>query len=166
MMDLSNSVVSQTSTGYAVSTNESTAHTYHLMSGIFHPKNLLIAELYACKDKCLVLLDYNVNAMYGEEIRGYFVSHGINAFMRPLQITEDRKDVEMLLEVCEILADYKVLRCEVVLVVGGGLVTDVVGYGYSIDFRARNILTNRTGLHVLFITGAPDIFVFQLHSLE
>lgn len=126
-MDTSASTISRTSTGFTVSHHESTVHTYHISPGLFHPTNAHIAQLYASTRKCLVFLDHNVSDIQGEGIRGYFANHGINATIRVLQITEDRKDIQMLLDICHMLADYGVLRREAVLVVGGGLVTDVVG---------------------------------------
>ena len=115
------------STTYSVSTSLEIAHSYHFVNNIFDPKSPNLAELYKPWKRCLVIVDYCVCNLYGDHIRTYFKAHDIAATIQSAYITEDRKSVETLLEVCNWITDFDILRREPVLVIGGGLVTDVVG---------------------------------------
>lgn len=50
--------------------------------------------------------------------------------MRRACITEDGKNMEKALEVCGWMRDFELVRREPPLVIGGGLVTDVIGSVY------------------------------------
>ena len=112
---------------YSVSSTIEIAHSYHFAKHCFRPENLEIAESYRTWKRCLVIIDTYVNELYGAQIKNYFQAHGIAATILPAHITEDGKSVEALLQVCTWINDFDILRREPVLVVGGGLVTDVVG---------------------------------------
>lgn len=118
------------STTYSVSTSVSVSHSYHFVNDIFNPDSPNLAELYIPWKRCLAIVDHNVYNIYGERLVAYFQAHGIAATVQPMIITEDRKDVENLLKICGWITDFNILRREPVLVIGGGLVTDVVGYVY------------------------------------
>lgn len=74
-----------------------------------------------------MIIDHNVHRLLYAKIVAYFVAHGICATICPVVVTEDGKDVAKLLEVCQLFVDFDLLRREPVLVVGGGLLTDIVG---------------------------------------
>ena len=115
------------STTYSVSTSIEIAHSYHFVDNVFDPKSPKLAGLYKPWKRCLAIVDYCVNDLYGEQIKAYFKAHGIPATIQSAYITEDRKSVETLLEVCSWMTDFDIIRREPLLVIGGGLVTDVVG---------------------------------------
>ena len=115
------------STTYSVSTTIEIAHSYHFVENVFDPKSPKLAELYKPWKRCLAVVDYCVYNLYGEQIKAYFKAHQIPAIIQSAYITEDRKSVETLQEVCKWMTDFDIIRREPLLVIGGGLVTDVVG---------------------------------------
>lgn len=115
------------STTYSVSTTIEIAHSYHFVENVFDPKSPKLAELYKPWKRCLAVVDYCVYDLYGDQIKAYFKAHQIPAIIQSAYITEDRKSVETLLEVCKWMTDFDIIRREPLLVIGGGLVTDVVG---------------------------------------
>lgn len=115
------------STTCFVSTSIEINHTYHIVNNVFDPKTPNLAGLYKPWKRCLAIVDHSVYLLYGDQIKTYFEIHKIAATVQSINITEDRKDVETLLHICGWITDFNILRREPVLVIGGGLVTDVVG---------------------------------------
>lgn len=115
------------STTCSVTTSIEIDHTYHIVNNVFDPKSPNLAELYKPWKRCLAIVDHYVYLLYGDQIKTYFEAHKIAATIQPVNITEDRKSVETLLDICSWITDFDILRREPVLVIGGGLVTDVVG---------------------------------------
>ena len=119
--------ITETSNGIAVTTCMPIAHGYTFESDVFSTSSTAIADLYRVQGRCLCLVDANVYKLLDTKIEDYFKSHGIRAVVRSLDVTEERKDLEKLSEACEMFVEYDLLRREPVLVVGGGLMTDVLG---------------------------------------
>lgn len=119
--DINNSDICSVSTAIHIE------HTYHIVSNTFDPKTPDLASLYSTWQRCLAVVDYSVYTLYGDQIKTYFEMHKILATIQPIKITEDRKDVETLLQICGWITDFNILRREPVLAIGGGLLTDVVG---------------------------------------
>lgn len=111
----------------AVSTSVEIEHTYHIVNNVFDPKNVDLAELYKPYRRCLSIVDHSVYNLYGDQIKTYFEAHDIAATIHSVDITEDRKTVETLLGICNWITDFNILRREPVLIIGGGLPTDVIG---------------------------------------
>ena len=115
------------STTCSVSTSIEIAQTYHIVNSVFDSKSPNLAELYKPWKRCLAVVDHWVHLLYGDQIKSYFEAYNIAATVQSVNITEDKKSVETLLEICSWITDFDILRREPVLVIGGGLVTDVVG---------------------------------------
>lgn len=112
---------------HSVSTSLEIAQTYHMVNDIFNTRNNNLADLYTAWKRCLIIVDLSVFDLYGSQMRNYFDIYGIAATIHSTRMTEDRKNVETLLEVCSWITEFDLLRREPVLVVGGGLVTDIAG---------------------------------------
>lgn len=138
--------VQPTRTGYAISVSTAVAHAYDFVDQVFSPENVHIAQEYKPWKRCSLIVDCNVHALYGNQIEAYFDNHHISVRLVQIEITEDQKNISSLLNVCEILKGFELLRREPVLVVGGGLTTDVVGYQrlmpLGIFFRTLTILAS------------------------
>ncbi len=115
------------STTSSVSTSLEIDHSYHFVENVFDVKSPNLAELYKPWKRCLAIIDHCVYNIYGDQIRAYFKAHEIAATIKPAYIPEDKKSVETLLEICTWITDFDLIRREPVLVIGGGLITDVVG---------------------------------------
>ena len=150
------------STTYSVSASISIAHSYHFNTDVFNPESLNLADFYMPWKRCLAIVDHSVYNLYGEQIKTYFRAHGIAATIQPVYITEDRKDVEALLEICGWITDFNILRREPVLVIGGGLVTDVAGLRPSL-FLIYRIETNMECILVSLTLTSVHIQVCLRH---
>ena len=114
-------------TTYSVSSYIEIAHSYHFVNHVFDTEIANLADLYKPYKRCLAIVDHTIYHLYGYDIKKYFNAYEIDATIRSAYITEDNKSLEALQEVCSWITNFNILRREPVLVIGGGLVTDVVG---------------------------------------
>ena len=120
---------------YSVSSYIEIAHSYHFVNHVFDTEVTNIADLYKPYKRCLAIVDYSVYDLYGYDIKEYSKAYEIEATIRSAYITEDKKSLEALQEICSWITDFNILRQEPVLVIGGGLVTDVVGLDLTFPFK-------------------------------
>ena len=101
------------------------------VDGAFAVENPEIADSYRHHGRCLMVVDEVVHGLYREEIGTYFEHHGIELTVVPVAFPETEKSLRSLERVIDAFDDFGLLRKEPVLVVGGGLTTDVAGLACS-----------------------------------
>lgn len=109
--------------------------------GLFRPENTRL--LTACPDaqlnrgdRRLVMIDHTVEELHGDRIRGYFDHHGIAATIVPLRAHEAAKHWDSVTRVVDVMNAFGIdRRREPVLAIGGGVLTDVVGFAASLYRR-------------------------------
>ena len=119
--------IDPTSNGYNCSSSLEIAHTYQFVDGVFNPGNPELADMYKDYKRVLAIVDHNVFDIYEEKMNEYFNSHGVKPTLHRAVVSEDNKSVDNMLQYCQYMTDFGILRREPVLVIGGGLITDVVG---------------------------------------
>ena len=97
----------------------------------FDPASRVLAEQFAPAGRCLMVIDTNVNDLYGERIEAYFEAHDIALTRVPVQIAETEKSLATVTQIVDAFDSFGLVRKEPVLVVGGGLTTDVTGFACS-----------------------------------
>lgn len=127
MSDLK-ATVAETPTGFQVDGVERISYGFMFLDGVFDLKNSQLADMYKKWGRCLAIADTNVYALYGEQMHAYFEHYGIKLQIHRTRIGEESKTMETLLAICETMTEFGIIRTEPVLVVGGGLITDVAGY--------------------------------------
>jgi 3-dehydroquinate synthase len=75
-----------------------------------------------------MVVDDTVYEIYGDAIRAYFDHYDIALTVVPVQIRETAKSLETFERIVGEFDDFGLVRTEPVLVVGGGLTTDVAGF--------------------------------------
>jgi 3-dehydroquinate synthase len=126
MSDLT-ATVSETEHGFLVEGYERISYGFTFLDGVFEAKNSQLADMYKSWGRCLAVTDINVCGIYGAQMENYFKAHGINLVIHKTKIGEQAKTMETLLSICEAMNDFGIIRKEPVLVIGGGLITDVAG---------------------------------------
>jgi 3-dehydroquinate synthetase len=114
--------------------------------GAFALENPEIAARFRDQGRCLMVVDEVVDELYGEQIDDYFQHHGLALTKLTVSIAETDKSLETLEQIVDAFGEFGLLRKEPVLVVGGGLTTDVTGFACSTYRRRTNYIRVPTTL--------------------
>ncbi len=98
--------------------------------GLFEPGNpALLADGRPEGGRRFVVVDGNVARLYGDKIRAYFDHHQIEAKIVTFPAGEENKTVDAYLGLLYELDSFPIhRRDEPILAIGGGVLTDVVGF--------------------------------------
>ncbi len=142
-----------TETAFHVTGYEKIDFSLVYVNGVFNIKNTEIADSYQKIGRCLAVIDNNVYRLYGDQIKSYFRYYDIDLTVFPITITEPAKTMATFEQIVDAFADFGLIRKEPVLVVGGGLVTDVVGFACAAYRRSTNYIRIPTTLIGLIDAG-------------
>ena len=133
------------SRGSVVTSNDDTVveavmscHTYtsiRIEENVLGVENDTLKNIYRPLERCVCLVDQNVDKKFGEEIEKYFAHHSIileKLVYRAMEIDKALNTVE------KILGNFKSLgvsRNEPVLIIGGGVLADVGGLACALYHR-------------------------------
>ncbi|SPJ78572.1 related to pentafunctional arom polypeptide [Fusarium torulosum] len=137
MSDMS-ATVEPTAKGFAVCGYEKIEYDFEFLDGVFNPANPQLYQLYSPWRRCLAVMDLNIFNLYGTEMQRYFDHYGIPLTIHKTMIGEKAKSMDTLLSIVDSMTDFGIYRKEPVLVVGGGLVTDVAGFACAAYRRNTN----------------------------
>lgn len=98
------------------------------VNGVFDIGQSALADCYRPYGRVLMVVDETVHELYRAQIDAYFAHHGIALTVIPIQIRETAKSLETFERIVGEFDAYGLVRTEPVLVVGGGLTTDVAGF--------------------------------------
>ncbi|RKF81466.1 Demethyl-4-deoxygadusol synthase [Golovinomyces cichoracearum] len=145
MSDMSASVT-KTADGFSVSGYEKLNYDFAFVEGIFNVENKQLANCYQQWGRVLTVLDKSMKALYGDEIQKYFDHYEIPLTFHAMDVGEKAKGIESLLGIINSMTNFGIIRKEPVLVVGGGLVTDVAGFACACYRRTTNFIRIPTTL--------------------
>jgi demethyl-4-deoxygadusol synthase len=123
------------------------------VNGAFDIKNREVADSYGKFGRCLTVIDANVYELYGNQIKSYFRHYDIELTVFPIIITEPAKTLASFEKIVDAFSDFGLVRKEPVLVVGGGLITDVAGFACAAYRRKSNYIRIPTTLIGLIDAG-------------
>ncbi|MFI6943899.1 sedoheptulose 7-phosphate cyclase [Streptomyces sp. NPDC050418] len=108
--------------------------------GLLNPANPALARSVGADGqssvRALIVVDRVVDDLYGEQLRAYFDAWNVDARMKIMSGDEETKNLEQVVEVTEAMTGMGMLRrTEKVVVVGGGVLMDVVGMAASLYRR-------------------------------
>ncbi|KAK0526494.1 hypothetical protein OC834_004786 [Tilletia horrida] len=152
-----------TGAGYAVEGSEELRYGYSFVDNVFDPKKDDLATFYTKWKRVLVLLDENLNAIYGDSIKAYFAAHKIAPTLHVFKGGELNKNMDTMLGFVDAMDKFGLIRKEPVLVVGGGLASDVAGYACASYRRSTNYIRVGTTL-IALIDAAISIKVGINHG--
>jgi len=158
--------MSNTVTTLPVSISIEIAHSYHFVTKVFESGNQLLANLYQPWKRCLAVVDYAIYDLYGAQIQEYSKCNTISATIRRAYVPEDRKTIDTALEICRWITEFDLVRREPVLLVGGGLVTDVAGFACAIYRRSTPYIRIPTTLIGLIDASVSNRVAVNWHGLK
>ncbi|TWU71428.1 hypothetical protein ED733_001980 [Metarhizium rileyi] len=126
--------------GFAVCGYEKIEYDFEFLDGVFQIGNAQLSQCYSRWQRCLAVMDYNIFTLYGDAIQKYFDHYQIKLTIHKTMIGEKAKTMDTMLSIIDSMNDFGIYRKEPVLVVGGGLVTDVAGYACASYRRNTNYI--------------------------
>ena len=135
-----------TETAFHVEAYEKIDYSLVYVNGAFAVDNREIADSYQPYGRCLMVVDQTVFGLYGDQMQAYFDHHQLALTVFPVDFKEPGKTLETAERIIDAFEDFGLLRKEPVLVVGGGLTTDVAGFACSMFRRATNYIRVPTTL--------------------
>ncbi len=131
---------------FHVEAYEKIDYSLRIVDGVFSPRNGELADHYRSWGRCLAVVDAVVLHHYGDALRGYFAHYGIALTVVPVTIREKDKSLTTAERLVDAFDEFGLVRKEPVLVIGGGLVTDVTGFACAMFRRATNYIRIPTTL--------------------
>ncbi|MBM3635174.1 MAG: sedoheptulose 7-phosphate cyclase [Actinobacteria bacterium] len=131
---------------FHVSAVERIDYRLRYVDGAFEVANDEIASAYREFGRCLLVIDDAVHELYGPQIAAYFAHHGIDLTVFTLDVAEPGKAMTTLEAVVDEFDQFGLLRTEQVLVVGGGLTTDIAGFACAAYRRSTDYIRVPTTL--------------------
>jgi 3-dehydroquinate synthetase len=97
---------------------------------LLHPQNDTLLSVGKTKNaRRFVVVDNNVKRYYSTQIRNYFAYHRIDVKIITLPGGEENKSLQSYLSILEDLDSFPIhRRDEPIIAIGGGVLTDVVGF--------------------------------------
>ncbi|RYP81427.1 hypothetical protein DL769_001993 [Monosporascus sp. CRB-8-3] len=132
--------VTETRHGFHVEGYEKIEYDFTFVDGVFDISNSHLADCYKKWGRGLAVMDKNVYSLYGQKLERYFQHYGLSLKVHKTSIGEKAKTVDTFLSICDSMTEFGISRKEPVLVVGGGLVTDVAGFACAAYRRNTNFI--------------------------
>ncbi|WP_206063209.1 sedoheptulose 7-phosphate cyclase [Nocardioides sp. HDW12B] len=133
-------------TGFRVQAYEKIEYSLDYVADVFDPRSSELADVFSRQARCLMVVDENVFALHGDRARAYFAHHGIELTVLEVHIAETAKTLRTVEQIVDAFADFGLRRKEQVLVVGGGLTTDVAGFACAAYKRSTGYVRIPTTL--------------------
>lgn len=135
-----------TDTVFHIEAYEKIDYTLEYVAGVFDIDNRQLADAFSAQGRCLMVVDENVLRLHRTAVEAYFAHHGIALSVVSVRIAETAKSLRTLERIVDAFADFGLNRKERVLVVGGGLTTDVAGFACAAYKRSTDYVRIPTTL--------------------
>ncbi len=132
--------------GFQVEAYERIDYRLDYVDDVFSTDQPYLANCYEAHRRCLLVIDATVHSLHQQAIEDYFAHHEIDLTVFPITIGEVDKSLPTLERIVDAFSAFGLLRTEPVLVVGGGLITDVVGFACASYRRGSNYIRVPTTL--------------------
>lgn len=126
--------------GFRVEAREIIRYDFKFIDHVFDVSKPDLANYYMVWGRCLAIVDSNVSELYGDEMRKYFSHYKLDFELHSMEMNEKVKTMDTMLAMEDKLAEFGLLRKEPVLVVGGGLISDVGGFACAAYKRNSNFI--------------------------
>jgi len=109
--------------------------TIKVISNVLNSSDLL-GITYKPLGRCVALVDLELKPLYGKQIERYFSSRGIRLELLYLRAWERDKHIGSVEKILNDLKRLGMSRNEPLLIVGGGVITDLGGFACSLYHRS------------------------------
>ncbi|KAG4442016.1 hypothetical protein IFR05_002484 [Cadophora sp. M221] len=151
-------VLEKVDKGFLVEGVETISYQFQFVDGVFHVENSNLAECYEQWGRALAIVDSAVLDLYGGAMKNYFEHYRIQLVIHEAKVSEENKSMSSALEFVDAMKSFAISRKEPLLVIGGGIVTDVAGFSCAIYRRNTSFIRIPTTL-IGFIDASVSIKV-------
>lgn len=102
------------------------------MDGLILFSNCILLIFFS---RCVAIIDDKVEKLYGESIQIYFDTHNIKLWKLVFPGNEVDKDISTVENMLVSLKKIKVSRNQPILVIGGGVISDIAGFATALYHR-------------------------------
>ena len=108
-----------------------------LVNGVLDPSNPILANIYKSRNRCVAVVDHMVDELYGKSLANYFGQNDIPLKTLVCRAWESDKNTDTVHKILQFLGKdgCDVSRNEPVLIIGGGVLSDVAGLACSLQHR-------------------------------
>lgn len=130
-------IASEDRRSFEISASYTLKAEVRLVDGVFQPDNHTLADIYRHLSRCVAIVDQTVDELYGASLRHYFEFHKIPLKLLACRAWEVDKTPETVHHLLHFLGKdgCDVSRNEPVLIVGGGVLSDVAGLACALQHR-------------------------------
>lgn len=102
----------------------------YFSKNILDPKNKISNYLGdACKNrKILIVIDKNVNRIYGKKIKRFFEKTSADYLIYELEALESYKNFKTIKVLCSLAKQFGMRRDSMFIAIGGGIIMDITGF--------------------------------------
>lgn len=126
-----------------------------IIENILDPGSQVLRRIFLPLERCVCLVDAEVEKIYHEAIYAYFNHHRIRPLIHPWKVTEAEKGFAVVEEMLGSLKQAGVFRGEPVLVMGGGVMQDLGGLACSLYHRGIPYVSVPTSSTTI-LSGGPS----------
>jgi len=109
--------------------------TIKITNGVLDPASTILSEVYKPLGRCIAIVDDKVEKHYGHLLEKYFTSNGITLVKLVHPGNEINKDIKNVEGILVDMKNHGVARNEPVLIVGGGVISDLGGFATALYHR-------------------------------
>ena len=109
--------------------------TIKITNGVLETSNRILADIYQPLGRCVALIDDKVFGIYGKKLERYFDHHDVDLIKLIHGGNEVDKDIKNVQQILVELKNNGVSRNEPVLIMGGGVITDIGGFATALYHR-------------------------------
>jgi len=123
---------------WKISSKKNIDYSIIITKNLFDKKNNLLKDKKKnlSGGRRLIFIDTNVNIYYQKKIENYFLSKNVEFKIIPLNIKEEDKNLNQLEKILNYIDNFGIKRrSETIIAIGGGVLTDIVGFAASIYRR-------------------------------
>jgi len=109
--------------------------TIKITRGILEPSTRILADVYKPLGRCIAIVDDKVETLYGDVLQDYFDANDIPLTKFIHEGNEINKDIKNVQAMLLDMKNFGVARHEPVLIVGGGVISDLGGLATALYHR-------------------------------
>jgi len=103
---------------------------------ILDAKNTTLRNVYRPFGRCVCIIDAHVATIYGERLSAYFAANRIELSILSFSGMESDKHIGAVQNILGKLKEHGIKRSEPVLIIGGGVITDIAGFATALYHRS------------------------------